>query len=56
MMYKRGVGHVAASGSSIEKRGKQKIACYADDGEFLSMRTQWAHVEKALHSVHKMIL
>ena len=55
-MSKRGIGYVAANGSSIENYGEKKIVGYTDDGESLSMRVHCADVKKALCSVHKMNL
>ncbi len=47
VMSKRGVGCIAASGSSVENCGEKKIVGYADDGESVSMRAQSANVRKA---------
>ncbi len=38
-MSKRGVGHVAASGSSVKNYGEKKIVGNSDDAESVSMRT-----------------
>ena len=56
MMSKRGIGFVAANGSSIKNYGEKKIVGYTDDGESVSMRGQCADVKKVLCSVHKMNL
>ncbi len=53
-MSKRGVGYVAAHGSSIKNYGEEDIVGYTDDGESVSMRIQWADVKHMLCSVHKM--
>ena len=37
-MSKRGIGYVAANGSSIKNYGEKKIVGYTDDGESVSMR------------------
>ena len=55
-MSKRGIGYVAANGSSIKNYGEKKIVGYTDDGESVSVRVQCADVKKALCSVHKMSL
>ena len=55
-MSKRGIGCVAAKGSSVENYGEKKIVGHADDGESVSMRIQCADVKKASRSVHKMNL
>ncbi len=55
-MSNRGVGYVAATGSSIEKHGEKKIVGYTDDGKSVSMRVQRADFKKALCSAHKMNL
>ena len=55
-MSKRGIGDVAANGSSIKNYGEKKIVGYADDGGSVSMRAQCADVKKVLCSVHKMNL
>jgi hypothetical protein len=56
VMSKKGVGHVAAKGSSIKNYGEKKIAGYADDGESMTMRTQRRDIKKVLCSAHKMNL
>ena len=53
-MSKRGIGYVAANGSSVENYGEKKIVGYTDDGESVSMRVQRADVKKVLCSAHKM--
>ena len=55
-MSKRGIGYVAANGSSIKNYGEKKIVGYTDDGESVSMRVQRAVVKKVLCSGHKMNL
>ena len=55
-MSKRGIGYVAANGSSIKNYGEKKIVGYTDDGESVSMRVQCADVKKVLCSVRKMNL
>ncbi len=55
-MSKRGVGFVAANGSSIKNYGKKKIVGYTNDGKGVSMRMQRADVKKVLCSAHKMNL
>ena len=54
VMSKKGIGYVAANGSSIKNYGEKRIAGYTDDGESVSMKIQCADVKKALCSVHKM--
>ena len=53
-MSRRGIGFVAANGSSIKSYGEKKIVGYTDNGEAVSMRVQCADVKKVLCSVHKM--
>ena len=53
-MSRRGIGFVAANGSSIKSYGEKKIVGYTDNGEAVSMRVQRADVKKVLCSVHKM--
>ncbi len=55
-MSKRGRGHVAANGSSIDNYGEKKIVGSAYDGESVSMRAQCADVKKMPCSVHRMNL
>ncbi len=55
-MSRRGIGYVAANGSSIKNYGEKKIVGYTDDGESVSMRVHCADVKKVLCSVHKMNL
>jgi hypothetical protein len=43
-MSKRGIGHVAANGSSIKNYGEKNIVGYTDDGGSVSMRVQRADV------------
>ena len=45
-MSKKGIGYVAANGSSIENYGEKKIVGYTDDGESVSMRAQRADVTR----------
>ena len=53
-MSKKGIGFVAANGSSINNYGEKVIVGYADDAGAVSMKVQCADVKKALCSVHKM--
>ena len=39
-MARRGIGYVAANGSSIESYGEKKVVGYTNDGESVSMKTQ----------------
>ena len=55
-MSRRGMGLVAANGTSIKNYGEKKIVGYTDDGEGVSMRVQCADVKKASRSVHRMNL
>ena len=53
-MSKKGIGFVAANGSSIKNYGEKVIVGYAGDGGAVSMKVQCADVRKVLCSVHKM--
>ncbi len=53
-MSRRGIGFVAANGSSVKSYGEKKIVGYTDNGEAVSMRGQRADVKKVFCSVHKM--
>jgi hypothetical protein len=55
MMSRRGIGHVAASGSSVKNYGEKKTVGLTDDGECVSARVQRADVKKVLRSAHEMI-
>ena len=56
VMSKKGIGFVAANGSSIKNYGEKRIAGYTDDGEGVSLKIQCADVRSVLGSVHKMHL
>ena len=56
VMSKKGIGFVAANGSSIKNYGEKRIAGYTDDGEGVSLKIQCADVRSFLGSVHKMNL
>ncbi len=53
-MSRRGVGHVAANGTTIRNYGEKKIVGYTDDGGGVSLSMPCADVKKVLGSVHKM--
>ncbi len=52
----RGVGYVAASGSSAKNYGEEEIVGLTDDGEGVSGRIPRADVKKVLCSAHEMNL
>jgi hypothetical protein len=54
VMSKKGIGFVAANGSSIRNYGEKRVVGYTDSGEGLSIKIQCADVTKVLGSVHKM--
>ncbi len=53
-MSRKGIGFVAANGSSIQNYGEKMIIGHTDDGGAVSMKVQCADVKKILCSVHKM--
>jgi hypothetical protein len=53
-MSRRGIGHIAANGSSITNCGEKKIVGSTGDGEGVTLRTQRSDVKKVLGSVHRM--
>ncbi len=52
-MSRRGIRHIAANGSSVEKNGEKKIADNTDDGESVSTRVLCADVKTVLCSADK---
>ena len=52
MMSKKGLGFVAANGSSIKNYGEKRVVGYTEDGEGVSLKITCAEVDKVLGSVH----
>ena len=50
-MSRKGIGFVAANGSSIQNYGEKMIIGYTDDGGAVSMKVQCADVKNVLCSV-----
>jgi hypothetical protein len=52
-MSKKGIGFVAANGSSIKNYGEKRVVGYTEDGEGVSLKITCAEVDKVLGSVHR---
>ncbi len=53
-MSKKGIGCVAANGSSNKNYGENKVIGHTESGDGVSIKIQRADVKKALVSVHKV--